>query len=177
MRSRHAAALALSALVLVLGVVACGGSGAAKKQQAAIADRVVRQHWRSGIVRWHAATQEALNGISIVFSTEAYLVDLTRVASRTSRSLSGWDQILARCSDTVRALGPVPPSFELAGHYALATCTSLEKGENGVAALVLKLRHGGGLTTLDPLTGAGNYLSLGQSQLTTTMHALREAPG
>jgi hypothetical protein len=70
----------------------------------------------------------------------------------------------------------VPPGFELAGDYALAACSSLEKGERGVEELVVKLRHGGGLTTLDPLTGAGSFLSLGQSQLTTVVHALRGVP-
>jgi hypothetical protein len=64
----------------------------------------------------------------------------------------------------------------MAGHYALEACSSLEEGERGVERIVFKLRHADGLDTLDPLTGAGSYLSQGQAQLTTFMHALNEAP-
>ena len=176
MRSRHAAAFALSALVLALGVAACGGSAAPKKQTAAVSEKVVRHHWRTGILRWNTATQHALDGISIVFATESSLVSLAQAASRVSHSLIGYEAVLSSCSETVRDLGPVPPGFELAGHYALAACSSLEKGERGVEAIVVKLRHGGDLTTLDPLTGAGSFLSLGQSQLITVVHALRGVP-
>ena len=43
-------------------------------------------------------------------------------------------------------------------------------------ALVVKLRRGDGLDTLDPLMRAGSLLSAGQAELTTVMHALKGAP-
>jgi hypothetical protein len=177
MSSRTAAAIAFPALVLALGLTGCGGgSGSSTKKTSTVPERVVRQHWRAGLLRWHHATQKALNGISVIFSTEASLVELGRGRSKSSGSLDSYEIVLGRCSSTVRGLGPVPPGFELAGRYALEACSRLEKGERGLEALVVKLRHGDGLDTLDPLTGAGAELSMGQAELTTVVHALNRAP-
>ena len=62
-----------------------------------------------------------------------------------------------------------------AGRYALRACDTLEKGEHAVEGVVGSLRRGGGYDTLDPLSGAGDLLSTGQSELTTAMHALNAA--
>jgi len=175
MTARNAAAMALAALVLALGVTACGGGGESKNTTS-VQEKVMRQHWRAGIVRWHRDTQHALNGLSVIFSTEASLVNLGRGESRTSHSLVSFESVLVGCSRTVRALGPVPAGFELAGRYALEACSNLEKGERGVEALVGRLRKGQGFDTLDPLTGAGSLLSMGQAQLTTVLHAMNGAP-
>jgi hypothetical protein len=128
------------------------------------------------MIQWRHSTQQALNGISVIFSTEASLVQLSRGRSTSSKSLVVYEHVLIRCSSTVRRLGPVPPGLELAGHYALLACTNLEKGERGVEALVVKLRHGEGFDTLSPLTGAGGELSMGQAALDTVFHALNQAP-
>lgn len=178
MEARRAAAFAFSALALALGLAACGGGGPSKQQreQAAAAARVARLHWRKGLMRWHHATQNALDGISMMFATEASLGALGSGSSHASHRLIGYEGILIRCSSTVHALGPVPAGFELAGRYALAACKNLEKGEHGVEALVVQIRHGGGFDTLDPLTGAGSQLSMGQADLTTVVHALDNAP-
>ena len=39
----------------------------------------------------------------------------------------------------------------------------------------VSLRRGGGYDTLDPLSGAGDLLSTGQTELTTAMRALNAA--
>jgi hypothetical protein len=127
-------------------------------------------------MRWRHSTQQALNGLSMIFSTEASLVDLGRGRSKSSHSLVTYEHVLIRCSSTVRRLGPVPPGLELTGRYALLACSNLEKGERGVEALVVKLRHGDGFDTLSPLTGAGGQLSMGQAQLDTVFHSLNRAP-
>ena len=62
-----------------------------------------------------------------------------------------------------------------AGRYALKACDTLERGEHAVEGVVGSLRRGGGYDTLDPLSGAGDLLSTGQSELTTAMRALNAA--
>jgi hypothetical protein len=174
MKARNGAAFAVFLPVLALGAAACGGSASDRKTTTD--PQVVEQHWKAGLIRWHHATQHALNGISVIFSTEKSLVSLGRGHSRSSTSLRLYEHVLIRCSTTVRGLGPAPPGLELAGRYALEACSNLEKGERGVEALVVKLRHGEALDTLDPLTGAGSLLSSGQANLTTAMVSLERSP-
>ena len=175
MELRKRAVVAVLVPGLALGLTACGG-GSAGARKTTVPPKVAERHWRAGLMRWRHSTQQALNGISVIFSTEASLVDLGRGRSKSSRSLVVYEHVLIRCSSTVRGLGPVPPGFELAGHYALLACTNLEQGERGVEALVVKLRHGQGFDTLSPLTGAGGQLSMGQAALDTVFHALNRAP-
>jgi hypothetical protein len=175
MRARNGAALAVFLPVLALGVAACGG-GSADRQTTGVSAQVVEQHWRAGLIRWHRHTQHALNGISLIFSTEKSLLDLGRGRPGPSSSLRTYENVLIGCTSTVKHLGPVPPGLELAGQYALEACKYLEKGERGVESLVGKLRRGEEYDTLDPLTGAGSDLSSGQAQLTTVMHALDQSP-
>jgi hypothetical protein len=175
MELRKRAVVAVLVPGLALGLAACGG-GSATDRKTTVSPKVVERHWRAGLMRWRHSTQLALNGISVIFSTEASLVDLSRGRSKSAHSLVLYEHVLIRCSSTVRGLGPVPPGLELAGEYALLACSNLEKGERGVAALVVKLRHGEGFDTLSPLTGAGGQLSMGQAQLNTVVHALDRAP-
>jgi hypothetical protein len=175
MELRKRAVVAVLVPGLALGLAACGG-GSSGARKTTVPPKVAERHWRAGLIRWRHSTQQALNGISVIFSTEASLVDLGRGRSKSSESLVLYEQVLIRCSSTVRGLGPVPPGFELAGHYALLACTNLEKGERGVEALVIRLRHGQGFDTLSPLTGAGGQLSMGQAALDTVFHALNRAP-
>jgi len=167
---RRAAALALVIPALALGVAACGENGASRgnvKQQHA-----AEVHWKKGLLRWHRSTQHALDGLSILFSTDGALTELVTLTSKASVSLELFEGVLVRCTTTVRSLGPVPPAFAIAGRYALRTCKSLEQGERAVEVVVGRIRHGGELDTLDPLSGAGDLLSTGQAELTTTVHAL-----
>jgi hypothetical protein len=156
-------------------MVACGGSGAKPTKTSAAQQRAAEQHWRTGIMRWRRSTQGALDGISIIFATQASLGNVRRVDSATSSRLTGYEGTLTRCTSTIRALGPVPAVFEVAGRYAIKACQTLEKGEHAVEDVVGGLRHGGGYNTLDPLSGAGDLLSTGQEQLTTAMSALHAA--
>jgi hypothetical protein len=176
MKARNGAVFAVFLSLLVLGSAACGSSSGSGRTTQTVDPKVVAQHWKAGLVRWHHVTQHALNGISLIFSTESSLVDLGTGHSKSSGSLTMYEHVLIRCTTTIKGLGPVPPGLELAGRYALETCAYLEKGERGVEALVVKLRHGQGYDTLDPLIGAGSLLSSGQAQLTTTMHALNGLP-
>lgn len=177
MRARRAAALAASALVLAPGLAACGGGQSAKQATAEKAKaRAELRHWRQGLMRWHASTQHALDGISIIFSTEESLVAVGRGGNRTSTSLVSYENVLMHCTSTVRGLGAVPPGLELAGRYALAACSSLEKGGQSVLRIVHNLRRGNGYETLDPLQGADDFLSTGQAQLTTAAQALNSPP-
>ena len=175
MELRKRAAVAVLVPGLALGLAACGG-GSPGAKKATVPPQVAARHWRAGIMQWRHSTQQALNGISVIFSTEASFVELGRGRSKSSKSLVVYERVLIGCSRTVRGLGPVPPGLELAGHYALLACTNLEKGERGVQAVVVKLRHGEGFDTLNPLTDAGGQLSMGQADLDTVFHALNQAP-
>src|SRR4051794_4484420 len=141
MKLRTRAAVAVLVPGLALGPAACGG-GSSEKSKPKVSPKVAARHWRAGLIRWRTTTQHALNGISVIFSTEASLVELGRGASKASRSLVVYEHVLVHCSTTVRRLGPVPQGLELAGQYAMLACSNLEKGERGVEAVVLKLRRG-----------------------------------
>jgi hypothetical protein len=175
MKARHAAALALLVSALALGAAACGGSGAGKTKTSAAQQRVIEQRWRSGFVLWHRRAQNALDGISVIFATQASLDGIRKAGSRLSASLVGFETTLHGCSRTIRSLGPVPEVFATAGRYAMRACKSLEQGEHAVEGVVGSLRRGGGFDTLDPLGGAGDLLSTGQAYLTTANRALTTA--
>lgn len=176
MKARHAAVLAFLLPTLALGTVACGGgSSSADTKTSAEQQRAAEQHWRSGLKLWHHSTQHALNGISIIFSTQASLDKIRKPGTAASSTLSGFEGTLVHCSRTIHALGPIPALFVTAGRYALKACDTLERGEHAVEGVVGSLRRGGGYDTLDPLSGAGDLLSTGQSELTTAMRALNAA--
>lgn len=175
MKARHAAVLASLLLALALGAAACGGSSARGAKTSAEEQRAAEQHWRIGLISWHRSTQDALDGLSIIFATQASLDRIRKAGSATSSTLAGFEGTLVRCSRTIHALGPVPIVFATARRYALRACETLQKGEHDVEGVVGTLRRGGDYDTLDPLSGAGDLLSTGQSELTTAMYALNAA--
>lgn len=175
MKARHAAALALLLPALALGSASCGGSSGKQPKPTAAQQRAAEQHWRSGLRRWHLSTQNALDGISIIFATQASLDGIRNAASRSSSSLRGFEGTLLDCSSTIRALDPVPVVFAPVRSYALRACKTLEHGGHALDGVVGNLRHGGGYNTLNPLSDAGNLLSTGQSELIATMRALDAA--
>jgi hypothetical protein len=175
MKARRVAAPALLFLALALGAAACGGSGESSTKTSATQQRIAEQHWRSGFKAWRHETQNALDGISVIFSTQASLDVIRRPASQLSATLVDLEATLHGCSKTIHRLGPVPDMFAAAGRYAMRACKSLEKGEHAVEGVVVGLRRGGGFDTLDPLSGAGDLLSTGQAELTTAGRALESA--
>jgi hypothetical protein len=169
----HGVVLALILPTLVLGAVACGGSGKGTTTKTSAAEqRRLEQRWRNGLIQWHRTTQSALDGISIIFSTQASLDNIRKEHTKASTSLAVYEATLTQCSRKLSSLGPVPATFALAGRYAVRACANLEKGGHAVEGVVGSLRRGGGFNTLDPLSNAGNLLSAGQAELTTAMHAL-----
>ena len=172
MNARHAAALALLVSALALGLTACGGSGATTTKTSAARQHLIEQHWRSGFAVWRRQTQNALDGISVIFARQASLDEIGKAGTRMSASLTGFEATLLGCSKTLSSLGPVPYVFATAGRYARRACKSLEKGGQAVEGVVGSLRRGNGYDTLDPLSGAGNLLSAGQAELTTANSAL-----
>ena len=175
MDARRAAVVALAVPALALGAAACGGNSAKTKTDVA-REHAAEVRWRAGIMRWRNSTQRALNGISILFATDGALSELDSTSSQASASLAAFEQILARCSDTISRLGPVPTVFAPSGRYAKRACASLEQGVHAVDDVVRKVRNGGELDTLDPLSGAGDLLSSGQAELTTAVRALDAPP-
>jgi hypothetical protein len=175
MNARHAAALALLVSAIALGAAACGGSGTTTTKTSAAQQRLIERHWRSGFVVWRRLTQHALDGISVIFATQASLDGIRKAGTRLSASLAGFETTLHGCSEAIRSLGPVPEVFATAGRYAMRACKSLEQGEHAVEGVVGSLRRGGGFDTLDPLSGAGDLLSTGQAYLTTANRALATA--
>ena len=170
MNIRPAAALALAVPALALGGAACGSGGAMKTS--AQEQHRAEQHWRAGLLRWSQSMQGALNGLSIIFSSQGSLDSVRRTGSHTSASLATYELTMVGCTRTVRNLGPVPEAFAMAGRYAMRACASLEQGERAVEGVVETLRRGEGFDTLDPLGGAGDLLSAGQAQVTTAVRAL-----
>jgi hypothetical protein len=175
MNARQVAALALALPALALGAAACGGSGGSSTKTTAAQQRIAENHWRSGFMLWRRATPNALDGISVIFSTQAALDGIRRPGTHLSSTLVLFEATLIGCSETIHRLGPVPDVFATAGRYAVRACKSLEKGEHEVEGVVGSLRRGGGFDTLDPLSGAGDLLSTGQAELTTAGHALETA--
>jgi hypothetical protein len=174
MEARNLVLVVVILSTLALGAAACGGTSGKSKNDAA-QQRAAEAHWRTGLLEWKRSTQHALNGISILFATQASLDSIRREGSASSATLVGFEHTLGRCSETIQALGPVPEVFATAGRYARRACNSLEKGEHAVEGVVGTLRHGGGFDTLDPLSGAGDLLSTGQAELTTAVRALDTA--
>jgi hypothetical protein len=168
---RRAAACTVAALALLLGAAACGGSGTSKQQQAAAAKAAT--HWRTGLDRWHRQMRQALDGISLLFSTTGSLSDMTVRHTRASRALIAFEQTLATCSASVRRLGPQPQGFGFARRYALQACHSLEQGEKELEAAVLGMKNGAGAD----LSRATGPLSDGQNELAVVETALRSGGG
>jgi hypothetical protein len=169
MKVRGGAALVVT-LALALGVCGCGGSHA--KKQSAKAEAAAEAHWRAGLVQWRHTMVRALNGMSIILSTDGSLVLLKDVHSLTSARLNGLTSTLDQCSIAVQRIGAVPAVFSVAHRLALVACKTLGQGDDLVRGVVVKVRQGGALDSLDPVPGAGDLFSTGQNQLTTAVRAL-----
>ena len=168
MRARHGAAFTLAILALALGTSACGGS-AAEQTTTSAAVRTAEAHWRAGLLRWHRSMLGALNGISIVFSTDAGVAALQTSGTRGYRELTRDEHALATCSIILGRLGPAPESFAAARNYAVKACANFEKGEKLVEAAVREVRNS---TPLDPLQAATGPLSTGESEMNAATVAL-----
>jgi hypothetical protein len=171
MKPRGGTAIVVVTLALALGVSACGGGSHAKKPSAkAVAAAEAR--WRAGLVQWRHTMLRALNGMSLILATDGSLVLLKDVHSPTSARLDALTSTLDHCSTTVQQIGAAPPVFAIAHRLAIVACKTLGQGDDLVRGVVVKIRRGGALDSLDPVPGAGDLFSMGQNQLTTAVRAL-----
>jgi hypothetical protein len=170
MKLRGGTALVLVILALALGASGCGGSKA--KQPSAKAEAAAEARWRTGLLQWRRSMLRALNGMSIILATDGSLVLLKAPHSPTSARLDALTSTLDNCPAAVRAIGAVPTAFAIAHRLALVACNTLGQGDELVRGVVVKIRHGGALDSLDPVPGAGDLFSMGQNQLTTAVRAL-----
>jgi hypothetical protein len=171
MVARQAAVLAVAVSALALGASACGG-GASTTKTSAAQEQTVEAKWRAGLFEWRRSMLEALDGLSVVFSTDASLAELSHEGSRASTGFARYRSRLLRCAAAVRRLGPVPPPYEQAQVYALQACRFLEQGIGKVTVVVGRLRRGAAVDPMDPLGNASVLLATGQTELTTAVQAL-----
>jgi hypothetical protein len=171
MRARQAAALAVTISALTLGASACGGGSPAPKTTAA-QERTAEAQWRTGLFEWRRTMLHALDGLSLIFSTDASVSELSRSGTRSSTGLTLYVHRLSRCATVVRLLGPVPQPFEQSRVYALEACKRLQQGVGKVSEVVDDLRHGRAVDPLDPIGDASNLLATGQTELSTAVEAL-----
>ena len=174
MKHRGGTALVVVTLALAVGLSGCGGGGGPKKPSAK-AEAAAEARWRAGLLHWRHTMLGALNGISIILATDDSLALLNDPSSTTSTRLASLTSTLDNCSTAVQTIGTVPPPFVAAHRLALIACKTLGQGDQLVAGVVVRLRHGGALDTLDPVPGAGDLFSTGQNQLTTATLALNRA--
>lgn len=167
------AAFTLAVLALALGASACGGGGSPKTTSTTAAERAAVDHWRAGLVRWQRSMAGALDGISVVFSTDAGLLGIQTNGTREFKELVRDERALASCTIVVGQLGPAPEEFSQARAYALMACGNFERGERYVEAAVRQVRHS---TPLDPLDSATGPLSTGESEMQSAGLALTSAP-
>jgi hypothetical protein len=174
MKHRGGTALVAMTLALAMGLSACGG-GAGPKKPSAKAEAAAEARWRAGLLHWRRTMLGALNGISLILATDGSLALLHDPGSATSARLASFTSTLDNCSAAVERIGSVPAPFVVSRRLALVACKTLGQGDQLVAGVVVKLRHGGVLDTLDPVPGAGDLFSTGQNQLTTATRALNRA--
>jgi hypothetical protein len=115
----------------------------------------------------------ALDGISVIFSTDASLKGLQRSHSEVAVRLERYESTLANCTQELKSLGAVPRPFAISDHYAGQACKNLEQGEKLVETAVAQI---GRSTALDPLDQASVPLGVGQSELTTATRAMDVSP-
>jgi len=171
MRAGGAAAGTLVILALVLGTTGCGDN--AKKEQAAAALAQADGHWRAGVVQWRKEMLGALNGISLLFSTQSSAQLLLAADPKTEAKLDGLDATLAGCSAVISGLGPAPVELADASRSALKACANLESGVRLIRAGLKDLQ--GGLDG-DLMGRATAPLSDGQSELDVAVSEARHAP-
>ena len=170
MRAGGAAAGTLVILALVLGTTGCGDNAT---EQAAAAQAQADAHWRAGVVQWRKEMLGALNGISLLFSTQSSAQLLLAADPKTEARLDGLDATLAGCSAVISGLGPAPVALADARRSALQACGDLETGARFVKSGIKDLQGGlGG----DLVNRATEPLSDGQSELDVAVSEARHAP-
>jgi hypothetical protein len=151
-----AAALALAVPALALGGAACGSGGAMKTS--AQDQHRAEQHWRAGLLRWSQSMQGALNGLSIIFSSQGSLDSVRRTGSHTSASLATYELTMVRCTRTVRRYRPSSMCSRGRTHNVVrASLAASGRSGRGRDA-----SPGDGLTR-STRAGAGDLLSAGQA--------------
>jgi hypothetical protein len=160
----------LTLVVLIWCTAGCGGS--ATPTTTSQGSQVVVLRWKAGFERWHDSVTRALNGISVLFSTQTSFVGLQGGNPRMDRALERYERVLAGCSDSISQLGTTPPAFRLARSYALRACVNLEQGEKLIEVADRQLRRG---MPLNPIAPAAGPLSTGQSEATSAERAMRNA--
>jgi hypothetical protein len=174
MRSRQGAAMTLAALALALGAAACGGGSGAGTTTSSPQAVAQAHHWRVGILRLRHTMQQALDGISLIFSSQESIVRLQARHSATRGRLAGYESVLAGCSSELQQMGRVPLPFRLSSKYARRACHDLERGGRMVEEALVLLDHNASIDPLDPLGAASDPLGTGQSELSTAARALAE---
>jgi hypothetical protein len=152
---------ALLAAVLVIGATACGGDSAADRA-AARAERQAQANWRSGLVQWSNDMIQALNGLSLLFSSADATTLLLRRDEGTTARLERLATTLDGCRTQVTRLGPAPEPFATARRYALRACASLENGSLLVRTGVVAWQNGLGM---DKINQGTDLLGTGQAAL------------
>ena len=107
MRARELVVLAVLFPALVLGVAACGGGGSGSGAKPTAAQlEAMKTEWRAGLIQWRHTMLNALDGLSLVFSTDGSVADLSRSGSGSSTRLTTFEGRISTCSDKLRAARP-----------------------------------------------------------------------
>ncbi|HWE80311.1 MAG TPA: hypothetical protein VG265_01560 [Gaiellaceae bacterium] len=176
MRGPRGAGVMLAALAFALGLSACGGTKHTATKPSAATIEAANAHWRAGLGRWRHSMLEALDGISLLFSTETTLADLQAIHSHATLRLAAFESTLTNCDEALARIGPAPPSFALSGRYASRACKNLELGERMVEQAVRQMKDNTLIDPMDPLHTASGPLSTGQQEIVTASAALAPEP-
>jgi hypothetical protein len=166
----------LVVLAFALGASACGSTTHAGTKASAAQLEAAKAHWRAGLGRWQRSMIAALDGISVLFSTETTLVDLQADHSHATLKLAAFESTLTNCDEALAQIGPVPPSFALSGRYASRACKNLELGERMVEQAVRQMKDNTLIDPMDPLHSASGPLATGQQEIVTASAALAPEP-
>lgn len=166
------AAAAVSIVVFCSLVVACG-SGSQDARSGSARPVVTALRWSDELVAWHRTVLRALDGISVLFSTQVSVADLLNDRSPASRALIRDEAALAHCSAAISLLGPAPAALDTADRYALEACVNLQQGARLVLVAVHEVRTG---APLNPLAAATGPLNVGQTEAAAAAQASSPAP-
>jgi hypothetical protein len=147
-----------AAALLVLALAACGGDGG----HGSDASKVAAAHWAGGLRHWGAGMTGAINGISILFSRPARVLEIQSGAPRTSATLRAYERALSTCDVGVKRLGKAPATLGAARAQALRACSDLRRAAMLIRAGVLQFQHGLGY---DLLTRSADPLDTGQQRV------------
>lgn len=166
MKARETGAGLLVVLALAVGASACGGSHTEAKSAGARAK--AEAHWRSGLLEWRHHMLRALDGISILLETQVSVGQLEEANSPQTAALERFELTLAGCSSEVDRLGSEPLSDDGTRAFALAACSSLERGGRLISEALNAFEHG----SLQALDIVSEPLSSGQSEMEAATSSL-----